>query len=114
MDILDLPKKVVHRGKEQEVKIPLCFHVCCYLKIVFSLQNQREKVISAQRYSLEIQSTDQRKFREEPAIESILSLVMEGIVSTVEMTENRNIANEENSDKVVKKAANRRRQEKRR
>ena len=70
----------------------------------------------AQRYSLyfslEIQSKDQRKFREEPAIESVVSLVMERIVSTVEMSENRNMANVENSDKVVKMATNRRDQEK--
>ena len=62
----------------------------------------------AQRYSLyfslEIQSKDQRKFREEPAIESVVSSVMERIVSTVEMSENRNMANVENSDKVVKMA----------
>ena len=70
----------------------------------------------AQRYSLyfslEIQSTDQRKYREEPAIESVVSSMMERIVSTVEMSENKNIANVENSDKVVKKARNRRDQEK--
>ena len=65
-------------------------------------------------FSLEIQSTDQRKFREEPAIESVVSSVMERIVNTVEMSENRNIANVENSDKVVNKATNRRSQEKRR
>ena len=63
-------------------------------------------------FSLEIQSTDQRKFREEPAIESVVSSVMERIVSTVEMSENRNIANVENSVKIVKKATNRRGQEK--
>ena len=40
--------------------------------------------------------------------------MMERIVSTVEMSENKNIANVENSDKVVKKATNRRGQEKRR
>ena len=54
------------------------------------------------------------KFCEEPAIESVVSLVMEQIVSSVEMSENRNILNVENSDKVVKKATNRRGQEKRR
>ena len=73
---------------------------------------------SAQRYSLyfslEIQSTDQRKYREEPAIESVVSSMMERIVSTVEMSENRNIANVENSEKVVKEATNRSVQEKRR
>ena len=37
--------------------------------------------------------------------------MMERIVSTVEMSENRSIANVENSDKVVKKATNRRGQE---
>ena len=72
----------------------------------------------AQRYSLyfslEIQSKDQRKFSEEPATESVVSSVMERIVSTVEMSENRNIANVENSDKVVKKATYRTSQEKRR
>ena len=46
--------------------------------------------------------------------ESVVSSVMERIVSTVEISENRNIANVENSDKVVKKATNRRGQEKRR
>ena len=65
-------------------------------------------------FKLEIQSTDQRKFREKPAIESVVPSVMERIVSTVEMGENRNIANVENSGKVVKKATNRRGQEKRR
>ena len=39
---------------------------------------------------------------------------MERIVSTVEMSENRSIADVENSDKVVKKATKRRGQEKRR
>ena len=39
---------------------------------------------------------------------------MERIVSTVEMSENRNIANVANRDKVVKKATNIRGQEKRR
>ena len=39
--------------------------------------------------------------------------MMERIVTTVEMSENKNIA-VENSDKVVKKATNRRGQEKRR
>ena len=39
---------------------------------------------------------------------------MEQIVTTVEMSENRNIANVENSDKVVKKATYRTSQEKRR
>ena len=38
--------------------------------------------------------------------------MMERIVRTVEMSENKNIANVENSDKVVKKARNRRDQEK--
>ena len=48
------------------------------------------------------------KLCEEPGIESVVSLVMEQIVSSVEMSENRNILNVENSDKVVKKATNRR------
>ena len=39
---------------------------------------------------------------------------MKRIASTIEMSENRNITNVENSDKVVKKATNRRDQEKRR
>ena len=47
-------------------------------------------------------------------IDSVVSSVMEGIVSTVEMSENRNIASVENSDKVVKKAINTRGQEKHR
>ena len=39
------------------------------------------------------------KIREEPAIELVVSSVMERIVSTVEMGENGNIANVENSNK---------------
>ena len=54
---------------------------------------------------------DQQKFHEEPAVESVVFSMMERIVSTVEMSENRSIANVENSDKVVKKATNRRGQE---
>ena len=56
---------------------------------------------------MEIQSTDQRKFGKEPLIESVVSSVTERIASTVEMSENRNIANVENSDKAVKNATNR-------
>ena len=63
---------------------------------------------------MEIQSPDQRKFSEKPVIESVISSVMEQIVIIVRIRENRNIANVENSDKAVKKATNRRGQEKRR
>ena len=63
---------------------------------------------------MEIQSTDQRKFGKEPLIESVVSSVTERIASTVEMSENRNIANVENSDKAVKNATNRSGQGKRR
>ena len=70
----------------------------------------------AQRYSsyfsLKIQSTDQQKFHDEPVIESIVSSLIERIVSTVEMNGNRNNANVGNSDKVIKETTNRRGQEK--
>ena len=65
-------------------------------------------------FSLEIQSKDQQKFCEEPAIESVVSSLMEQMISTVEKSESRNVINLGNCDNEVKKSSNRRGQEKRR
>ena len=56
-----------------------------------------------------MQSTDQRKFQEEPAIESVVSALVGQMINTIEQNERK--VNEENTEK---NPSNRRGQEKRR
>ena len=61
---------------------------------------------------MEIRSKDQGKFREEPAIESVVSSLMQRMISRVEKSKSRNVINVENCENEVKKSFNRRGQEK--